>query len=183
MARRRKLVWARMAPAMTSLTGVNAAAGGAVESQDLLTDFRTQMGITAGPVGLTVMRIRMHISWVSPILATEAAGTAIGVYYGIKVADLTDLTSQETTELPGRGPQIDKHVDWMAWGRVPMKNVGYSAAGAVLNGAGWEEVDVRSMRKLDELGQTLGLWVQATNSAGTTVSGVTVSTSVLVALP
>lgn len=183
MARRRKLVWARMAPAITSLSQINASVGGAIESQDLLTDFRTLMGIGAGPPGITIMRIRMHISYLTSSSIADQLTSGLGVYYGIKVCDLTDLVSQETTELPSRGPQIDKHADWMAWGRVPVKNTTSTSAGAVTFIGGWEDVDVRSMRKIDELGQTLGLWVQATNSAGGANSGYQVSTSVLVALP
>lgn len=177
---RRKLIWARMCPAITALGRVTGGVGGTVETQDLLQTYRTLAGITRGPVGLTVMRVRLQIH----IAVTSVNGAAAdylshGLYYGIRVEDFNSAVLQETTEIPDMGPQSDPHADWMAWGRVqpvatyPTDNI-----------IGTADVDVRSMRKLDELGQTLVLYMQGTvASASQTVLPVLASTSVLLALP
>lgn len=186
---RRKLIWARMAPAVTSLSVATNGNGGLVEVQDLLTTFRTQAGITAGPVGLTVMRIRMQVSLYLPGTSFFGEIASVGgVYYGIKVTDLSDAVQQEAIEQVPRGPQTDPHADWMAWGRAPVRNIGDGGALStnVPIGMGSTEVDVRSMRKFDELGQTLLLSMQSTSAGatiGSAVPGVLVSTSVLLALP
>lgn len=186
---RRKLIWARMAPAVTSLTTVANTVGGLVETNDLLQTFRTQAGITAGPVGLTIMRIRMQISLYLPATSFFGEIASVGgVYYGIKVVDLIDAQSQEVAEQPLRGPQLSPHDDWMTWGRAPVRAIPDTTGGApgVPIAIGTTEVDVRSMRKLDELGQTLLLCLQSTSAAagiGSAVPGVVASTSVLLALP
>lgn len=179
---RRKLVWARSAPAMTSLAVVQNTPGGAVETQDLLQTFRQQAGLLAGPVGLTVVRVRMSIHAYFNTAGTFAEFTqGFGLYYGIRTYDTADLAQQEATERVDQGPMLDPHADWMAWGRV-MPKAAVSTAPFAL---GWADVDVRSMRKFDELGMTLGLAVQTTSAAslGTAVSTVLVSTSCLLALP
>lgn len=176
---RRKLIWARQPLAVSTLTNVSAGIGGAIESNDLLQVFRAEAGLLKGPVGLTVMRVRLHINF---DISTGAVGDSIrqfgGVYYGIRVFDTQELSELDVTEVVARGPVSDPHADWMTWGRVPAK----TSIGT--NTVGWEEVDVRSMRKIDELGQTLGIVLQATSSsASSVVSIVTASTSVLLALP
>lgn len=180
---RRKLIWARMPRATTTVTRVDGTAGGAIESQDLLADFRTRAGIVTGPVGLTVMRIRMFIQWTAESTDNDGASiNANGLYYGIKVMEWNDLVLQEATEVPARGPMLAPHDDWMCWGMVNTKGAwGAPATEPVL--FGWAEVDVRSMRKVDELGQTLGLQVQTTLPTAGSTPQVLTTTSVLLALP
>lgn len=177
---RRKLIWARMAPAITSLGRVAGGVGQTVETQDLLQTYRTMAGITRGPVGLTVMRIRLQISYTAVGVNGVSGDFGVhGLYYGIRVEDFNAALLQETTEVPDYGPQLDPHADWMAWGRVqavatyPTDNIIATA-----------DVDVRSMRKIDELGQTLVLALQTTvASASQTTVNCLASTSVLLALP
>lgn len=180
---RRKLIWTRMAPAITSLNPVGVASGNMVESQDLLQTFRNEAGITRGPVGLTVMRIRMLITAdLSTNNSLANIRASAGLYYGIRVCDFSQLAAEEAVEAPNFGPQLDPHADWMTWGRVPMKALTQVDA-SNQTGLFWEEVDVRAMRKMEELGQTLGLYIQTTTGAAAVVSNVLASTSVLVALP
>lgn len=182
---RRKLIWARTPFAVTSLEGVAAGTGGAIEVQDLLAPYRTEAGITRGPVGLTVVRIRMTIGF--DVTATDASGTVAqiraigGIYYGIRVYDFPELAAEEAAGIVARGPMIEPHLDWMTWGRVPVRHTSVPVA-ASTNIIGNADVDVRSMRKIDELGQTLGLAVQTT-SGGAGVAAITCQTSVLLALP
>lgn len=125
----------------------------------------------------------MHLSTTffgSPDYADQLNG--FGLYYGIRTYDRADLADQEATERVNQGPMLDPHADWMTWGRVPIKQVDGAATPTAV---GWEEVDVRSMRKFDELGMTLGLAVQSTSSRalGSAVGVVLASVSVLLALP
>lgn len=183
---RRKLIWARMAPAMTTLVTINNGIGGAIESQDLLQTFRTQAGLTRGPVGLTVMRIRMGLYFYAN--SAEAPGLATGtpLFFGIRKRSFDIATLEEATEQPPWGPQLSPHDDWMAWGMLPPKQWFRDDTGSINGAAGWSDVDVRSMRKLDELDETLQLVVQGTagsNTIGQPAYLLGVSTSVLVALP
>lgn len=179
---RRKLIWARMSPAISTLTNLNTGVGGAIESQDLLQSFRSQAGTTRGPVGLTVMRVRMKFYFNT---GTAAADVLAGnlIYYGLRVMDFNELVRQETAETFDQGPITDAHSDWMAWGAIPVKATNFNSAGSTTLVSGWEEVDVKSMRKIDELGQTLGLVLQGTNATVSSYGTVHASTSVLLALP
>lgn len=179
---RRKLIWARMCPAITTFTNVGTGVGGAVETNDLLQTYRTQAGITRGPVGLTVMRIRLQITWQADPDNGLSSILQQGLYFGIKVADFQDVANQEVSEVISRGPQVDMHADWMAWGRV-QPAFSYAGTDAPTAIVGTADVDVRSMRKLDELGQTLMLAVQTTLPDITDTPLVYCSTSVLLALP
>lgn len=179
---RRKLIWARMPRATTTLTRINGSTGGGIETADLLADFRTLMGVTAGPVGLTVMRIRLFIEWRADQTNDSISIQANGLYYGIKVMDLLDASTQETTEVPARGPMLSPHDDWMAWGQVNTKSA-LNIGAPSYQYAGWSEIDVRSMRKIDELGQTLVLQVQSTLPTAGATPSVLSTTSVLLALP
>lgn len=186
---RRKLVWSRLPFAITSLEAVSAITGGSIEVQDLLQGFRTEAGITRGPVGLTVMRIRMSLSFDITSLAADPTAQNVraigGLYYGIRVYDFAELASEEVLGIVNRGPMIEPHLDWMAWGRVPVKQVGNPTATAgTITIIGWADVDVRAMRKVDELGQTLGLVIQTTSGQiAASVGAIGVATSVLLALP
>lgn len=182
---RRKLIWSRVPFAVTSLEGVAAGTGGAIEVQDLLGPYRAEAGITRGPVGLTVMRIRMSLGF--DVTSTDAAGTVAqiraigGIYYGIRVYDFAELAAEEAAGIVARGPMIEPHLDWMTWGRVPVRyaTVPVAASTTIIGNV---DVDVRAMRKIDELGQTLGLVVQTT-SGGAGVSAIGCATSTLLALP
>lgn len=180
---RRKLVWARLAPGITSLTRINGALGGGIESQDLLQDYRTFAGLIRGPVGVTVVRIRMSIEWHADTGGDSVSIRQNGFYYGVRVAEYADVATQEATEVPNRGPQLDPYADWMAWGCIPAKFTYQPTAPATPIVSGWEDVDVRSMRKMDELGQTLQLVLQSTLPTAGPGPVVRASTSVLLALP
>lgn len=176
---RRKLIWVRQPLAITSLTNVSAGINGAIETNDLLQVFRAEAGLLKGPVGLTVMRVRAHFSLDlvndGPTSSIRSVG---GVYYGIRVFDTQELIDLDANEVVARGPVSDPHADWMTWGRIPVKQT----TGTVFLAS--QEVDVRAMRKLEELGQTLGIAMQSTSAVATgSVGGVYASTSVLVALP
>lgn len=175
---RRKLIWARMAPAITVLGNIGAGST-FTESQDLLQTFRTQAGITAGPVGLTVMRMRFTIStqnWATALFAQAV--------FGVRVMDSNEAILAEA-DATNFGPVADPHADWMCYETIAPRGTSTATATPPL-AIVHQVIDVRSMRKLDELGQTLVCVAQSVPpNAG--VGGLTqpfsVVSSVLLALP
>ncbi len=102
----------------------------------------------------------------------RSAATPTGITWGLVVEDRNSLV----TELPK--PTEDPHVDWMAWQPVPM--VGPSG---VTGDSVSAPIDIRSQRRLDEVGQTLWLsWDESVVSPTITFS-VTFILSVLLRLP
>lgn len=141
---------------------------------DLLASFRLQYGINQGPPGLTIMRIR------GILYATGVSGAPF-LTWAVRVADISEVlnfASLTTAQKNNLGPGSDQYADWMAWQTI-MPNHGADPTTGVPN-AGTYEVDVRSMRKLDELGQTLVFVAQKIGSPTPTLFQ---STNVLLALP
>lgn len=173
---RRKLIWARMTPAVSSLT-IGVADG--AESQDLLQTFRTQAGITAGPVGLTVMRMRFNIS--SAAVSSPVTGLAPQYIWGVRVMDTTEAGLAEVNAVP-YSPVSDPHADWMCFEPFGVLSTNGGTAG---NWIVEHSIDVRSMRKFQELGQTLvGVLAIVPPTGGTGVThDIKVTSSVLLALP
>jgi hypothetical protein len=149
---RRKLVWARAHLFANVLPSV----------VDLLQDFRTELDWTGTP-GVTMMRLR------ADLLVTNAGATApsdASVLFGVIRWNIGSLGSIAT-------PFTDAGADWAAYGRM------YVGAQGALSSQ--FTIDVRSMRKLEELQQTMALVFEApTAETGTSITG-TVST--LLALP
>lgn len=160
---RRKLVWARRAEEQF------AVAAGNFNGLNLLGDFETAYG--ANLIGCTVVRIR--IRW-APFVADTTGQPVAGM--GVRVVDEADIsTSVSTSPL---GPMNDIHADWMAWDTsvATQTLAGGSQVGPLVS----RYVDVKAMRKVDELGQGLYMLVDHVAAIPVTYS---VSTSVLVALP
>lgn len=173
MARRRKLIWARMSPAISSITNIGAGSPYS-ESQDLLQTFRTQAGITAGPVGLTVMRMRFAIH-----SQTMPSNAAAQLTFGVRVMDTTEALAAEIDATPYI-PANDPHADWMC--HEPLGPLALNGALFIVN----HYIDVRAMRKMEELGQTLVAVLGSVPPNGGGAANtftISVSSSVLLALP
>ncbi|WP_157034563.1 hypothetical protein [Corynebacterium jeddahense] len=152
---RRKMIWVRDVGASPAATPTGAT--------DLLTDFRALNG-GAQPLGVTVTRMRGRLAAqvsASPTFLTDMTVGAIVLPRTIPAADIPT-------------PVTDLHADWLMW--QPMDGLGQGAASA----AGFSvEIDVRSQRKMDEVGETLWL---AWEGTGLTTS-LAWSISTLVKLP
>lgn len=159
---RRRLVWARQAN-----SGASIASGADSEfGADLLAPFRTQLGVTATP-GLTVVRIRL--SW--RIVDTSAQSRM--VIAGIrKYTNSPDTFEDELENIDG--PSTDPHADWM------MFDTHILAADGADDDTPQRDVDVKSMRRLDEASDSLAIVFQAVDELAAQVRYVA---SVLVALP
>lgn len=144
----RKFVWARHGGALTDAEPV----------ADLLETFQAEYG--AQLLGSTVMRIR---GFVYPVILDTFHFGVVGAI----VENDDDLTQTEQSY----GPTARPHDDWLMWWPY------YSDANSV-NGTGFASgnaqgsaygVDVKSSRKIEELGQGLHLWRYTTTGGSPAV--------------
>ena len=155
---RRRLVWSRT---RNVFVGVGTAGDGV----DLLTQFRTAGEYGAQPLGVTITRVRGRI------ILSETTAVATNDFFGLGLV-IEDRNSA-VADVPK--PFADDHVDWMAW--MPLARSGPDGLTGSFNS--WE-IDVRSQRRMDEVGQTLWLTMDA---AVTSTWSATVVLSVLLKLP
>ena len=151
-ALRRRSVWAR-SQGNTNI-GANSMA------IDLLDAYRETEG-TGGIAGCTVGRIRFQLAY------TAASGASMPVV-GITRADRT------VTNVPNPANQNDQFADWMFWQACPLAGTGSDAAAFC-------DIDVKSMRKLDEVNQTVYFVAQNVGDGGDLVAYY--ASSVLLLLP
>lgn len=167
---KRKLIWAR-----TNVVTLALPAAASAQCWDLLQNTRTGMGILLNLPGVTVMRTRLDVF--APTLSAGSFPYTVGVRTAT-IAEFTELNGDAVFRL-NSAPNRDTTADWMLW-KACYPNHGADATTGVPNASTYE-LDVRSMRKMDELSQTLLFMVgKETSTAGFSVS---VSASVLLALP
>ncbi len=153
---RRKLVWARR---------LVSPAAGTPFAVDLLSGFRDANG-GAQPVGSTITRVRGTVQFTHSGPAAADTGIAWGL-----VVDRVGLTAGEVPD-----PYIDPYADWMGWGFIPTSIDG---GGATVTAS--KEIDVKSQRKMEELGETL--WMTFTDNPALSSAQVFVQMSILLRLP
>lgn len=159
---RRRLVWARNSIETTITTG-----GGNVPHQnDLLSGFNTRYGADA--VGLTIVRIRGIIG-VSGTVAGLPAVLAVrtGTEGEVAAAAFNPMTDGE-------------YNDWMMY--EPFIAFPDNANATASTDITARVIDVKSMRKLDELDQTLFLYAGSDTATASTVT-LRYNLSVLLMLP
>lgn len=151
----RKFVWART-------TGTLSEPG--TRGADLLDVFQTEYG--AQLLGATVMRIRGYLI---PDLTSALTPGLITGHVGIIVEQDQELTDQAVENTPSARP----HDDWMAW--LPFLLDNNQQAGLQAPGnASWNAeahpwgVDIKSNRKIEELGQGLHIWYDTVSGDATT---------------
>jgi hypothetical protein len=126
---------------------------------DCLADFRTRTGITAGPMGITIARIRGQVQFLvaSPVTLDEGSGVYVGILKESRLE--TTLTIDK--------PLTNPYLDYMYRTWVPASHYNPTNS-TVANSYIWShEFDVKSMRKIDEVDETLWLTYEA--SGGITV--------------
>lgn len=164
---RRKLIWAR------SLSLDSTATPAAGVAHDLLAQFRTDGGSS---LGATVTRVRIDFT----LVWTLAAATDIP-FNSLAVGAIVDQLQLDQTEVPRPGDE--EHADWMFWKRfsaVPEYSALTGTAGVTVTAHhAW---DIRSQRKVEELGQTLWFVVDPTYT-GSNVLSCRANASVLLKLP
>lgn len=143
-AHARKFVWDR------TVGSVIATAGTGPFGVDLLEGFRNEPGGTH--LGATIMRVRGYIKPIGAGGADPVLGVA-GLRVDTWNEDETDPTNQPTTQ---------PDADWMAW--LPFDFPAFEGSQGL---ATWNlyaspfAVDVKSNRKLEELNETLWLFLTA----------------------
>lgn len=148
---RRKFVWVRH---LLNSSGADVATG-----SDLLSQFETDYG--AQLIGATIVRIRglMYAN------ADSGQGTTNTFRFGARVlSGALDLSGPT----PDQSPFVDENADWMLWEPF-IQSVTTTAAGGEDQQVGlMRMIDVKSSRRLDELGERLVMF-QASNPAAPTV--------------
>lgn len=154
----RKFVWARA-------TGFASAPE--TSGVDLLDLFQAEYG--AQLLGCTVVRIR---GFVTPFVTGGTAGeTAVSGRWGIIVESDNELSTQDPLV---QGPGARPHDDWMMWAPFSFEPVALGPVGD--QPATWNAeasvwgVDIKSNRKIEELGQGLHLWYDYVASGGVNVN-------------
>lgn len=162
---RRKLVWARFTAGQNF--AVPAAAGGnfgTPQPFDVLSNFKTVLG--ASPVGVTIARIRGIIA--CPTSTTTGAIPAMR--FTMHVGDPRDVSAPIANDNSFANEAA--YDDYMLF--EPMLTYQSSAgpAGSVVasSDVGGRLIDVKAMRRLQELDQTLIFKVSGNSSVATTVT-------------
>ena len=155
---RRKRVWVRRNYVVGALSSAGAS------SIDLGSDFELVAGQSFLPVGSTVLRTRISLGVVRTAGVETAPHFHFGVLVGPTTLDADDMNPAVSTNF---------HLDWMLWRKMIVRNdtAGFQTA---------FELDVKAMRKLEELQSTV--WAvhgTITGDTYTIIGGV----STLLALP
>lgn len=164
----RKFIWARSSG---FLTRDDAGA-------DLLAQFQTEYG--AQLLGATVVRIR---GWVAPgTIPVGADGSQFDGLYGFIVDD--DRFSYTFASAPSLAVEQREHDDWLWYSPFVVQNYTTTQRTDLTPNAQanpWA-VDVKSSRKIEELGQTLQIW-QSTPDANPDFTGLGFHLSIGLKLP
>lgn len=147
---RRKFVWARSTEATASGTGT---------AVDLLADLRTNLGLLAGPLGITVVRVRGAFQVAYDTAATYSAAT--GVMVGILVAS-RNLAAANVPKA-GTGP----NEDWM-WHQWYPIGLGLDKGTTDDDTIMGYMLDVKASRKIQEADQTLWFTIDSPDATAFT---------------
>lgn len=140
---------------------------------DLLDQFETEYGATA--LGVTIMRTRLRYA------VTARSSTETGRMWPISALGIREVTrSTLGTYLPTDpvGPGNDLHADWMAYSTtsVPM----FSGSSVINFATEDTHLDIKSMRKISELGSTVALYFDHDSTGPVDLN---LTASLLLALP
>ena len=134
-----------------------------IGATDLLTDFRALNG-GAQPLGCTVIRMRGRVAAEVSAAPTFLTAMTIGAIVLPRTIPAADIPN----------PITDLHADWLMWNSFD--GIGAGAASAV----GFSmQLDAKSKRKMDEVGETL--WLSWQGSGLTTSLAWDLSTLVMLA--
>lgn len=152
----RKFVWARVTGNLVQPD---------TRGTDLLDAFQTEYG--AQLLGATVMRIRGYL--IPDLPSDPVPGIVTGVT-GIIVEQDQELADQALENVP----RARAHDDWLAWlpFLVDSTNGGVAPPGTAswnADASPWA-VDIKSSRKIEELGQGLHMWYDTVAPGSVTVN-------------
>jgi len=157
---RRKRVWARSGAQQVGIT--NSAPSRARP----LVDFRTAAfgdPLVGGPIGVTIGGARLSLM----TFATAIVDATSRLHVGLRVSAEDNLGEID-------GPSTNPHDDWLFFSTLHVRTINTEV---YLNGG--QDYVIRSMRKMEEVGEDLVLVAQATTGTFT----MSWSLSVLLLLP
>lgn len=139
---------------------VAATTTGQAFGSDLLSQFETAYG--AQLLGATIVRMR-GIMWAN---AASGQGTTNTFRVGARVlSGALDLSGP----VPDQDPWVDENADWMLWEPF-VQSVATTAAGGDPQDVGMQRmIDNHAARKLEELGESLVMFVGPNPAAPTIV--------------
>jgi hypothetical protein len=143
-AARRRTAWATV----TATHSVPAANG--YDSIDLLAQYKAAVGESTA--GITIGRIHLKTVW-----TTGMQATGNNFAEGIIVSDANDVG---TNIVGAPRPAADLHLDWMFWEWTFVSGAEIATTGSAIQGR-----DLKSMRKMHQVGNTLMHVVQAPASS------------------
>jgi len=148
---RRKLVWARNADGI--VIPVDDPAG--TQNRYLLEHFETRYD--ADLIGCTIMRIR-GVMTAALVADSDAQQGYAAIRCGIRVTDHADV--DQTDYANSAMYEGQAYADWMAFEPFMLDAIGVIESGDIAEATSASEIrkiDIRSKRKLQELGETLEL--------------------------
>jgi len=152
-SQRRRTLWAHQSTSLASAAGA--------QSVDLLTSIKSVMGLTAGPMGITIRRIRLSIQ-----IDFDLTSTVLNRDSGIYLTTLIDTGGIASASVPTASSNPDKDFNFRMW--LP-------ASGGLGVGVPTQasehifisrEFDIKSMRKLHDVGDTLYFSAIPTGAVG-----------------
>jgi len=171
MPARRKTQWARF-----TINDVAPALAGS--TYDLLASWRTAAGITLNLPGITIGRIRFKVSITITVPAATAANDGCLMALGLQDQTLATLAGSPNANPPVTQPY---DIDYMLWDQLYRTEAVSAGEASAIANVLYKEYDIRSMRKIHNLGQTLGLSFQPTG--GVTAYTVSMTGNVLLLMP
>lgn len=158
---KRNMFWARRTELITMEEGNLST------THSLLANFNTVYG--ANLFGFTVTRIRGHYTWWTP--DSQDVSTSFNLSFGIRTDETADFeVANEDGEQTARTPFEDPYADWMyvrnSLGITDSVQTHSSTREAAENIV---ELDIKSQRKLSELGERLYLMAGTNTAAAGTV--------------
>lgn len=169
---RRKSEWARFS--------FNDVAPTTTNGYDLLNSFRTAFGININLPDITIGRLHIRVSINFHVTAAAAAND--GVLIAVATCDRDDISGGTGVVSSPLTEPYD--LDYMWWEQTYVSQLvmdGGAVPAANASSFLYRELDIRAMRKLRGMGETLTL--QIVESGTVTITGVSITGQALMLLP
>jgi len=142
VTQRRRTLWAHQSTSLASAAGA--------QSVDLLTSLKSIAGLSAGPMGITIRRIRLSIQ-----IDFDVTSTVLNRDSGIYLTTIVETGGLASAAVPTASSNPDKDFNFRIW----LPATGGLGVGVPTQASEHifisREFDIKSMRKLHDLGDTL----------------------------
>jgi len=139
---RRRTVWSHITTTSSALA--------TAQSTDLLSGLKNTMGLSAGPMGITIRRIRLSIQ-----IDFDLTSTVLSADSGLYCTTLLETGGLASNAVPTAASNPDKDFNFRVWipatGGTGMPHNVITTQHIVVS----REFDIKSMRKLHDIGDTL----------------------------